>query len=418
MSKIEWTDQTWNPVVGCTKVSEGCRNCYAMTMGARLVNMADADLAAGRNPGRKAAYQKVMKRASPPPGVVNARDYNRVGVLKALPVWNNEVVCVEEALAEPLGWKKPRMVFVNSMGDLFHEEVPFAFIDKVFAVMALCPRHTFQVLTKRPEIAAEYLLWADVCSREMPRDRVDAIAAAIDGFESPGFATKGLNVAAIRSCLRLPLPNVWLGTSCENQAKADERIPHLLRCPAHVRFISAEPLLGELSLAEALGTRQQASGPETTGASSLVPGASLPRIDWVIVGGESGAGARACDVGWVRSVVKQCRDAGVPVFVKQLGRWVSGPHDFDGWKGKIDRWLLRDPQSGKASTYTRPVIRSDYAPQCYDERPGNAVAWGLGDAKGGDPWEWPEDLRVREMPGGKAPGTRDQAPVESVGGGA
>jgi len=153
MSKIEWTEQTWNPVVGCTKVSEGCRNCYAMTMAQRLAAMADADAEKGKPPApRKQVYTRVVQYREGHP----------------LPQWNNKVVCVEEALDVPLKRKKPTTYFVNSMSDLFHEAVPFDFIDKVFAVMALCPQHTMQCLTKRPERMAEYF-------GSKPRARVAAL---------------------------------------------------------------------------------------------------------------------------------------------------------------------------------------------------------------------------------------------------
>lgn len=351
MSNIEWTEETWNPVVGCSKVSEGCRNCYAMPMAKRLASMAAADLARGLNPGRKDAYARVVKYKDGVP----------------LPQWNGHVECVADALTIPLGWKKPRTVFVNSMGDLFHEDVPFDFIDRVFAVMALCPQHTFQVLTKRPERMAEYL----ACGGARRGIHVYNAAAEIiicDWSKMPG------DMASTRSSggSWWPLPNVWLGTSCEDQAAADQRIPHLLRCPAAVRFLSCEPLLNGIELGFPQGCRG-CNHPgnimpvwNSNGRCSRCDGTRQEReteIHWVIVGGESGGGARPCDIDWIRDIVGQCRGAGVACFVKQLGAMAVMP-------------------------------RRTCAIEC-----GCGLHYGFRDPKGGDPAEWPGDLRVREMPG-------------------
>jgi protein gp37 len=274
--------------------------------------------------------------------------------------FNGVVRCHDDALDIPLKVKKPTTWFVNSMSDLFHKEVPFEFIDKVFAVMALCPQHTFQILTKRPEQMAEYV---------GIEDRAELIAKTAwnicDGYGP------------------WPLPNVWLGTSVENQKAADERIPHLLKCPAAVRFLSVEPMLGPVDLSVGHVLKREE-------ACELCEG---PTIDWVIVGGESGHHARPCHIEWIRSIVEQCKTAGCPAFVKQLGKWIAGPHDFDGWKGSIDRWLLDN-----GASWSRPILRSQLYPQYYDQRPKNATAWGLGDPKGGDMTEWPAELRIREMP--------------------
>lgn len=232
-STIEWTQVTWNPVVGCTKVSDGCRHCYAETMSRRLAGMARADIAAGRNPGRKRHYMNVIDP--------------RTGD------WNRRVALVEEALDDPYRWRRPSIVFVNSMSDLFHSEVPLDYIQRVFAVMNECPRHTFQILTKRPETAAEY-------------------APLLDWS-----------------------PNIWIGTSVEN-ALVTHRIRDIVRVKqASVRFLSLEPLLGPLR---------------------RLP---LKNIDWVIVGGESGAGARPVDAEWVRNIRDQCIEKDVPFFFKQWG---------------------------------------------------------------------------------------------------
>ncbi|MEO1279569.1 MAG: DUF5131 family protein, partial [Planctomycetota bacterium] len=269
---------------------------------------------------------------------------------------------VEEVLDRPLRWKKPGRVFVNSMADLFHPEVPFDFIDRVFAVMALTPQHQYQVLTKRPERMAEYLRYA--VEMDNFQHELDRLTLEVEGetFAYLQVADGGW-----------PLSNVWLGTSVEDQAAADERIGHLLRCPAAVRFLSCEPLLGAVDLADWLpwGEHDEAT-----------------KIDWVIAGGESGPGARPCDLAWLRSIVDQCAGARVPCFVKQLGarpvranfqgRMVP-VHGEDCWScGHYD--LM--PCDGGGEICGRCGRANDR----------------LRDKQGGDPGEWPEDLRVREWP--------------------
>ena len=283
------------------------------------------------------------------------------------------LVVREERLTEPLRWRKPRMVFVNSMSDLFHEDVPLDFIDQVFAVMALCPRHTFQILTKRPERMAEYL-----ASSEQALSTENRIWFAANGKQLSGDG-RILNVPQ-----QWPLPNVWLGASVEDQATADARIPHLLRCPAAVRFVSAEPLLGAVDFSDCLGdTLVGAWDTETGKQISDGPGpySVIKGIDWVIVGGESGAKARPCNVAWIRSIIRQCREAGVPVFVKQLG---ARPivTEYEAWQ-----------LSGMDPGWDDRCRRRDVL-----------VGLRLTDPKGGNLAEWPMDLRVREMPivgGGK-----------------
>lgn len=226
--------------------------------------------------------------------------------------FNGVVRCHEDALTIPLKWKTPRMCFVNSMSDLFHKDVPFEFIDRVFAVMALTPHITYQVLTKRPERMAEYLNENDGLSTPL---RIEHQLHLLRG-KPPGecWCVDGS---------RYPLPNVWLGTSVENQRAADLRIPHLLKCPAAVRFLSCEPLIGDVEL---------------TGRT--LGGDRLPYINWVIVGGESGPNRRVMDLVWLMSIVDQCKVAGVPVFVKQD----SGPRA--GMKGRIpdEYWIKEFPK--------------------------------------------------------------------------
>jgi len=312
-TSIEWTDATWNPVRGCTRVSPGCENCYAERQAARF-----------RGPG--GAYEGLVRTHA-----------------NGEPRWTGEIKLLPEQLDQPLRWRRQRRIFVNSMSDLFHEGVPDEFIDRTFAVMALATRHTFQILTKRPDRMLAYMQSraksADFWKRAVPN----------------GYALEWEGI----SLVPFPLPNVWLGVSVENQATADERIPLLLQTPAAVRFLSVEPLLEavDLNKAGALGLEVLPDG----SATDLY--ADNP-VDWVIVGGESGPHARACNVAWIRSIVEQCKAVGCPVFVKQLG---ADPF-VRNKSGGMDRWRV-----GHGDFYVR-------------------------DRKGGDPNEWPEDLRVREFP--------------------
>lgn len=274
-SGIEWTDATWNPVSGCMKVSDGCKNCYAE----RLFPRAYASAAAA---GRKFT----------------------------------DVVLHHDRLGIPLQWRRKRMVFVNSMSDLFHADVPDEFIERALTTTAHA-QHVFQILTKRPERMREVMRrWTDMNGR--------------------------------------PQPNLWLGVSVEDQATANARIPLLLQTPAAVRFVSAEPLLGPVDVTNYLRpfvVRQASNGLNE-------------KLDWVVVGGESGRKARPCNVAWIRSIKDQCMAAGVPVFVKQLG---ARPYDGE---------------------------EPDHDPNGADE-----PRWmHLKDRKGGDMEEWPLDLRVREYP--------------------
>jgi protein gp37 len=303
-SSIEWTDETWNPVVGCTRASEGCDNCYAVKQTKRLEAMGQEKYA----------------------GLVNIGKNHFNGVVRV----------VDDALTIPLRWNRPRKVFVNSMSDLFHPLVPFWFIDKCFAIMALTPQHTYQVLTKRPERMAEYFGRNGGISfspeQEMEIDRhfpSVQVETMCDGGEStkmteiPGWwdrlnKVKDFGVASP--------PNVWLGTSVENQETADERIPHLLKCPAAVRFLSCEPLLGPVDLTGI--TIEHPVGVQVVDCldSEGLSGEDDPdfngeTIHWVICGGESGAKARPMHPDWARSLRDQCQAAGVPFFFKQVGEW-------------------------------------------------------------------------------------------------
>lgn len=264
---IEWTDATWNPIRGCTRVSEGCRNCYAEVMAARF-----------SDPGQWG--HGLAERVRLPGGKIDHR-------------WTGNVQLVDTALDLPLRWRKPRRIFVNSTSDLFHEAVPHDWIDQVFAVMALAPQHTFQVLTKRPERMRAYLQ--------------RAFSVHCWGIAAFAAGRTKRDDELIHMGVRNPLPNVWLGTSVEDQATADARIPHLLATPAAVRFVSAEPLLGPVDIEKA----KVASNP----CDTLIP------LHWVIVGGESGPGARPMHPDWARSLRDQCVTAGVPFFFKQWGEF-------------------------------------------------------------------------------------------------
>jgi protein gp37 len=284
-SRIEWTDATWNPVWGCTEVSEGCDHCYARTL---------------------------AERFGGPDGFA----------LRLVP----------DKLDQPLRWRKPRRIFTNSMSDLFHKDVPSEYIARVFAVMALAPQHTFQVLTKRPGRMRSMLRsqaftdWVDAFVREEYSDRW-----APNGYE-----------------YRWPLPNVWLGTSVENQKWADVRIPLLMETPAVVRFLSCEPLLGEVYLSNdllwvprpcpsgcgcTLPTHPDQHDCACDGPCCMDPDWDRkPDIDWVIVGGESGPHARPMHPDWTRSLRDQCTDAGIAFHFKQWGgpRPKSNGREIDG----------------------------------------------------------------------------------------
>lgn len=322
---IEWTDATWNPTSGCTHASPGCDHCYAKTMTYRLESMGQEK------------YRGLT--------VLNPRgDRHFNGVMRT----------DEDALTIPLSWRNPRRVFVNSMSDLFHKDVPFEFIDKVFAVMALTPQHTYQVLTKRPELMAEYLK-DDRARREAVCEIICRVFAHYESRTHPGRAWH------VRNGQAWPLPNVWLGTSVENQGWADKRIPHLLRCPAAVRFLSCEPLLGAIEFSDVS---------KRSDAVSHLGKRALSGIDWVIVGGESGAGARPMHPDWARSLRDQCTAAGVAFFFKQWGAWYPGhTHDYYPESkplmcmkhdGELS-WCSGDVSDGALSNYSENYDDKDQA---------------------------------------------------------
>jgi len=287
-SSIEWTDATWNFVTGCTEVSPGCDHCYAKTFAERW-------------------------RGTP------GHHFEQGFDVRLRP----------DRLRLPLRWHRPRRIFVNSMTDLFHEAVPDEFIARAFAIMAITPLHTYQVLTKR---------------HGRMRSLLSHGALGTEGF--PDMVEEAVAEFSHASLDEWPLPNVWLGVSAEDQHWAGIRIPALLGAPAAVRFVSAEPLLGPVDL-------QNVDGIDTlradwAGGPSGGTGAPHPLLDWVIAGGESGPGARPCDLKWLQSLRDQTAVDEVPFFCKQLGSVLG-----------------RELGAGR---------------------------------KGGDWDAWPEDLRVREFP--------------------
>ena len=273
-SSIEWTDRVWNPVTGCSKVSPGCAHCYAERHSDRLRRMGVAKYASG---------------------------------FKVVQHW--------DVLDHPLRWRKPSRVFVNSMSDLFHREVEYAFIDRVFAVMAASPQHTFQILTKRPLRMRDYSLRRTESGGDQYLERMADWAAALPGV--------GRNEAD-EVLMDWPLPNVWLGVSAENQEALNERIVPLLETPAAVRWLSAEPLLEEVFVFD------------LDGPIDVPDGMDSP-LHWVVCGGESGPRARPMDPNWARSLRDQCIRSNVPFFFKQWGEWRDALDVAGSWTNTT-RW--------------------------------------------------------------------------------
>ena len=293
---ISWTDATWNPIVGCTIVSPGCTNCYAQAMAARVIRCS-----AGA--GRATHYTGTVQPS------------------KAGPVWTGKVALAPDSiLMRPLSWRKGKRIFVNSMGDLFHESVPDEWIDRVFAVMACAAQHQFQVLTKRSARMREYL--ADASRLHRVIDAAFDITTEFDldillcgPWGSPPDDLKGRRV----DLGAWPLANVWAGVTAEDQTRADERIPDLLATPAALRFVSIEPMLGAVDLKNI--TPADKYELDALSGFDFDQSSVGPRLDWVIVGGESGPGARPLHPDWARGLRDQCKAAGTPFFFKQFGAW-------------------------------------------------------------------------------------------------
>lgn len=302
MTNIEWTGETWNPTVGCSLKSAGCTRCYAMQMAARIERM-------GGKAGRK--YRGLTK-------TVNGNA-----------VWTGVVRLDPASLPIPLKWRKPRLIFVDSMSDLFHEALSWADIDQVLAIMALCGgRHVFQVLTKRPDRMRDYL------NDPATRSRVELRAEMIE----PGFKIGAW-----------PLQHVWYGTSIENQASAIARLPILLDVRAAVRFVSIEPLLRPVELGKAVPS------------SALKPSGSSG-LDWMIVGGESGPDSRPMHPDWARALRDEAVNLGIPLFFKQHGQFAE--HNPGGKRQRIG--LMPNGRQVPVGT------------------PGSVTLWKLGKKLAGD----------------------------------
>ncbi|PAU79182.1 DUF5131 family protein [Halomonas salipaludis] len=362
-TQIEWTDATWNPIRGCSRVSEGCRHCYAESQAARIIAM---DRGRGVPEG-KGAYDGLLAKGGQ---------------------WNGAIRMLPGLLTQPIRWTKPRKIFVNSMSDLFHESVPFEFVAAVFGVMASTPHHTYQVLTKRPQRMLEFFAWLaqqakGANERYMSSNRYrggvearqalrDQGKASLDEPRPPVEMVRGLYDIATpiisphmdgqsryhhlqhlgeRHWRSWPLDNVWLGVSVEDQATAEERIPLLLETPAAVRWLSMEPLLGPVCFA----------GMWIPFKNPAIHVNMLERLDWVVVGGESGKKARPMHPDWARVIRDQCAGAEVPFLFKQWGEWIpmlgqaegvsvrGEKHIFDdgtvmGWAGKKSAGRLLDGQ--------------------------------------------------------------------------
>ncbi len=278
-SKIEWTDASWNPIRGCSRVSEGCVHCYAERQAARF-----------SGPGQPyeglATFVRHTGRGDLPTGSGHGA-----------PSWTGKVILAEDQLELPLHWRKPRKIFVCSMSDLFHEEVEFSVVGAIWSVMERCAQHTFQLLTKRPKRMQEFMSW--VVESRNPRHLNSDLYPSVEW----------------------PVRNIWLGVSVENQKAADQRIPLLLQTPAAVRWVSYEPALGPVNL-QCIRKNRNDYFDSIGGIRSI-----RPCLDWVVCGGESGPGARPMHPDWARIVRDQCQAAGVPFFFKAWGEWLPGDGD-------------------------------------------------------------------------------------------
>lgn len=329
-TSIEWTDHSVNPfraTLGngrghyCEKVSPGCKNCYSSALQPRF---------------RMPQFQE-QRRAN----VEHFLDVSK--------------------LEDVLRRRKPTTYFWCDMTDMFGDWVPNEWIAACFGVMAATPWHTHQVLTKRSKRMREWFRW-EGSRHERKRACVITARSALEAAR-PGFIAQKESLRFVDAEYgRWPLPNVVLMVSAEDQQRADERIPDLLATPAAVRGVSAEPLLGDLDLSVYLRPHSCDEWPrEQAGGPNGCAGHPMPALDWLIVGGESGRNARPCDVAWIRSIVDQCKAAGVACFVKQLG-----PRPYES-----------------VSEQTRGM---------------GGVGLSIKHRKGGDPSEWPEELRVRRLP--------------------
>lgn len=333
-TSIQWTDKVWNCVRGCSRVSPGCDHCYAI---------------------RQAV------RSDRPDGAYEGLTARRGGRLD----WSGVARFIPAKLNEPLRWRKPAKIFVNSMSDLFHHSIDDADLDQIFAIMLICclhetrGGHTFQVLTKRPKRMQAYL--TDPATQGRVADAAGHLMERGDSWSDLiGFRKE-----------KLSHPLIWLGVSAEDQKSADERIPLLLGTPAAVRWVSYEPALGAVDFTEPLILERWADG-----SYHAWSGVVQPSLQWIVVGGESGPGARPFEMAWARSTVAQCKAAGVACFVKQLGAVPIEPEEE--WRNRVQTRLLNARNRKRV--------------------PEGFVPLKLNDKHGGDMAEWPYELRVREFP--------------------
>lgn len=339
-SKISWTDASWNPVRGCSRVSPGCDNCYAIGVAHRY------------------KWGDGLTRIRRSDGEAD---------------WSGELHFIDKTMEQPLRWRRPRKVFVCSGADLFHDKVPFEYIGAIFGVMGGAPDHRFQVLTKRPGRARDFFRWLE--SHEEPPWEV---CLKLAGRKVGRIAA--LNAALLWSKHHLdtawPFANVWLGVSVEDQQRAEERLPLLMECPASVHWVSAEPLLEHVNLHEWLPAPPHSRALAHTHRTGHPVGGDEnssdcfkcktkwtpqgPAINWLVVGGESGPGARPFDLGWAEVLRDQCDATGAAFFLKQLGAFAQRRVEHE-------------------DGHTTSRIRTE-------------------DRKGENPSEWPRDLRIREYP--------------------
>jgi protein gp37 len=302
---IEWTDAIWDPLAGCTRKSAACRHCYAEALTA----------ASAQN---------------------NQWGHGFAEMGPAGPSWTGTIALREDRLALPLTWNTPRRVLVNSLSDLFHEAAPIETIDRVFAIMALAPHHTFQVLTKSPKIMQAYIADTTI----------------------PGRITRGMDEIAADAGAHViaawPMPNVWLGVTSENQKEAERRIPVLLQTPATVRWIAAEPLLEPIDLK--LGS-WLCDAPERKGASG-----AGPWLDWVVAGGEIGAEAQPCHPDWARLLRDQCAKGGTAFFWRQWGEYIPTVGVIAG-AGPVAIPLTWEPAGARPSMRTLDGAFHDTFPE-------------------------------------------------------
>ena len=326
---ISWTDATWSPIRGCSRVSTGCEHCYA-------------ERQAGRFSGPAQPYEGLVRKTS--------QGYR----------WTGQVRLIDKDLEVPLHWKTRKRIFVNSMSDLFHENVPDAWIDRILGIVWAAQWHTFQCLTKRAERLHAYMAGH-------PQERIARAAYTFFAQREPAKA----RLVPLRDFIDdivegWPLSKLWLGVSVENQATADARLPWLQQTPAAVRFVSYEPALGPVDF-------------ERGGFTFLRPltsprGMHYAPLSWVIAGGESGPKARPCNLAWLQRAVQQCRENGVPCWIKQVG--------------------------------ARPCVDTTGGARFDDH-----TFYTVRDPKGSNPAEWPEALRVQQFP--EVSYLRERAPDSS-----